>query len=104
VYTNATDLKELTPEFYTLPATFMVNHERLDFGAKQDGSRVDDVQLPPWARDPIDFIHKMREVRLLEDLTNPSWGFGFQQQSSATPQTARGWARPPCRPFKIQSC
>jgi factor associated with neutral sphingomyelinase activation len=62
VYTNATDLKELTPEFYTLPATFMVNSERLDFGTKQDGSPVDDVELPPWARDPIDFIHKMREV------------------------------------------
>jgi hypothetical protein len=33
-------------------------------------------------------------------------GFGFQQQvdSGATPaEAARGWARPPCRPFKNQS-
>jgi hypothetical protein len=27
-----------------------------------------------------------------------------EQQSVATPQAARGWARPPCRHFKIQSC
>jgi hypothetical protein len=35
-------------------------------------------------------------------------GFGFsaseEQQGVASPQTARGWARPPCRRFKNQSC
>jgi hypothetical protein len=33
-------------------------------------------------------------------------GFGFQggEQSVATPQAVRGWARPLCRHFKIQSC
>jgi hypothetical protein len=29
---------------------------------------------------------------------------GGEHQSVATPQTARGWARPPCRHFKIRSC
>jgi hypothetical protein len=29
---------------------------------------------------------------------------GGEQQSVATPQAARGWARPPCRHFKSQSC
>jgi hypothetical protein len=29
---------------------------------------------------------------------------GGEQRSVATPQAARGWARPPCRHFKIQSC
>jgi hypothetical protein len=29
---------------------------------------------------------------------------GEEQRSVATPQAARGWARPPCRHFKIQSC
>jgi hypothetical protein len=29
---------------------------------------------------------------------------GGGQQSVATPQAARGWARPPCRHFKTQSC
>ena len=27
-----------------------------------------------------------------------------EQQSVGTPQTARGWVRPPCEHFKIQSC
>ena len=27
-----------------------------------------------------------------------------EQQSVDTPQAARGWTRPPCRQFKIQSC
>ena len=31
-------------------------------------------------------------------------GIGFQQQSVATQQAARGWVRPPCRHFKNQSC
>jgi hypothetical protein len=31
-------------------------------------------------------------------------GFGGERQSVATPQAARGRARPPCRYFKIQSC
>jgi hypothetical protein len=44
-----------------------------------------------------------REARLAR---NP--GVGFQQlpgeqQRVATPQVARGWARPPCRHFKTQS-
>jgi hypothetical protein len=30
-----TDLKELTPEWYTLPPTFLTNDEGLDFGVKQ---------------------------------------------------------------------
>jgi hypothetical protein len=39
----------------------------------------------------------------------PGFGFrfpagGLKQQSVATPQAARGWAYPPCRHFKIQSC
>jgi WD40 repeat protein len=29
---------------------------------------------------------------------------GGEQQSVASPQVARGWARSPCRHFKIQSC
>ena len=30
--------------------------------AAQDGVRVDDVQLPPWAKDPFDFVVKHREA------------------------------------------
>ena len=42
-------VKELTPEFYSLP-DFLVNANRWDFGRlQQSGERVDHVQLPPWA-------------------------------------------------------
>jgi hypothetical protein len=42
-------------------------------------------------------------------LQRPRLGFRFpapcgEKQSVATSQAARGWARPPCRHFKIQSC
>lgn len=61
VITSTTDLKELIPEFYNPAAVgFLVNTEGLDFGNLQNGDRVDDVKLPPWAKDAHDFVHKMR--------------------------------------------
>ena len=53
------DVKELVPEWYYLPEMFE-NVNRVDFGAKQSGRRVDDVRLPPWARDARDFVAKNR--------------------------------------------
>uniref|UniRef100_A0A1I8FC66 BEACH domain-containing protein n=1 Tax=Macrostomum lignano TaxID=282301 RepID=A0A1I8FC66_9PLAT len=41
------DVKELIPEFFCLPE-FFINSEELDFGVKQSGVRVDNVELPPW--------------------------------------------------------
>lgn len=43
-------MKELIPEFYTLPELF-VNSEGFDFGARQSGEMVNDVQLPPWCNE-----------------------------------------------------
>lgn len=57
---NMADLKELIPEFFYLPE-FLVNHNRFDFGAKQNGTRLDDVVLPLWAKnDPKEFIRVHR--------------------------------------------
>ena len=42
-------VKELTPEFYSLP-DFLVNANHWDLGDTQKGVVVDDVQLPPWAK------------------------------------------------------
>lgn len=42
-YSNISDVKELTPEFYYLP-DFLRNVNGLDLGVKQDQSRV--VSLP----------------------------------------------------------
>ncbi|CAO1626366.1 unnamed protein product [Parajaminaea phylloscopi] len=56
------DVRELTPEFFYLPE-FLVNHNRFDFGATQSGSRIDDVELPPWANgDPLLFVQKNLEA------------------------------------------
>lgn len=56
------DVRELTPEFFYLPE-FLVNSNRFDFGATQAGSRIDDVDLPPWAKgDPRLFVQKNMEA------------------------------------------
>jgi factor associated with neutral sphingomyelinase activation len=64
--TNPADLKELIPEFYT-PETegaFLRNEAGLDLGVKADGREVDDVELPPWAREggAREFVSKCREA------------------------------------------
>src|ERR1700761_8945033 len=48
------DVRELIPEFYTLPE-FLVNSAGLDFGKQSStGEKINDVKLPPWAKnDPL---------------------------------------------------
>jgi hypothetical protein len=59
---NMADVRELTPEFFFLP-DFLTNVNGYDFGLRSDGSRIDNVQLPPWAKgDPAIFIAKQREA------------------------------------------
>ncbi|EGD75827.1 hypothetical protein PTSG_07946 [Salpingoeca rosetta] len=55
------DVKELIPEFFFLPE-FLVNSSNFDLGCLQSGERLNDVVLPPWARDPHDFIMKHRQA------------------------------------------
>ncbi|KAH6864948.1 hypothetical protein BKA58DRAFT_321630 [Alternaria rosae] len=59
---NMADVRELTPEFYFLP-DFLTNVNGYNFGLRSDGSKIDNVQLPPWAKgDPAIFIAKQREA------------------------------------------
>lgn len=44
-----TDFKEAIPEFYYLPEV-LKNLQHFDFGKRQNGVRVHDVTLPPWAK------------------------------------------------------
>lgn len=89
---NMSDVRELIPEFFYLP-DFLVNSNQFDFGnisvlaqqlngnvaflhlivnvyidntgCMQDGTPLDDVVLPPWAKgDPQEFIRVHREVSL----------------------------------------
>nr|XP_031548077.1 protein FAN [Vicugna pacos] len=59
---GATDFKELIPEFYGDDISFLVNSLKLDLGKRQGGQMVDDVELPPWAQSPEDFLRKSREA------------------------------------------
>lgn len=53
---NMADIKELIPEFFYLPE-FLTNSNKFDLGIKQNGSKLNDVILPPWAKnDPKEFI------------------------------------------------
>ncbi|CAL8113792.1 unnamed protein product [Orchesella dallaii] len=58
---NMADVKELIPEFFYLPE-FLLNSNNFDLGNKQNGTPLNDVVLPPWAKnDAREFIrvHRM---------------------------------------------
>lgn len=55
--------QELIPEFYYLPEMF-VNSNGYNFGAREDETIVNDVELPPWAKKPEDFVRINRMVRV----------------------------------------
>ncbi|XP_074433181.1 protein FAN isoform X2 [Larus michahellis] len=59
---GATDFKELIPEFYENDSSFLVNTLKLDLGKRQGGKMVEDVELPPWASGPDDFLQKSQEA------------------------------------------
>ncbi|KAG8452738.1 hypothetical protein GDO86_004506 [Hymenochirus boettgeri] len=52
---DTSDVKELIPEFYYLPEMF-VNNNAYNFGVRDDSVAVNDVELPPWAKNPEDFV------------------------------------------------
>lgn len=88
---SATDVKELIPEFFYFPE-FLVNQERLAFGECQDGTVVDNVELPPWAQgDSRLFVLKHRQA-LESDYVSEhlhEWidlVFGYKQTGKAAVQ------------------
>lgn len=56
------DFKELIPEFYNTDqgGDFCSNAFGIQLGFRADGSKVDDVKLPEWAKDPADFVNQLR--------------------------------------------
>ncbi|RKP02560.1 hypothetical protein CXG81DRAFT_24772 [Caulochytrium protostelioides] len=59
VLRSQADFKELTPEFFYLPA-FLENQNGFDLGTTQKGVRLGDVELPPWAENSDDFVRQHR--------------------------------------------
>lgn len=72
VTTNPSDFKELIPNFYNLDgsADFLTNSLRINFGVRQNGKPVGEVELPPWAKDPLSVIKIMREALESEYVSN----------------------------------
>ncbi|CAI5448055.1 unnamed protein product [Caenorhabditis angaria] len=59
---NMADVKELIPEFFTLPEMFE-NRNSFDLGVKQNGTLVNDVVLPNWALgDAREFVRCHRQA------------------------------------------
>lgn len=57
---DTSDVKELIPEFFFLPE-MLVNHNGYRLGRRDDdGVPVGDVELPPWASSPEEFIRVNR--------------------------------------------
>lgn len=67
---NMMDVKELIPEFFYL-SDFLLNSNRFIFGKRQDGSIVNHVVLPTWAKNsPRYFIHLHRRALESEHVSN----------------------------------
>lgn len=58
----AVPIQELIPEFYYLPEMF-VNANTYNLGVMEDATVVSDVELPPWAKTPEEFVRINRLVR-----------------------------------------
>ncbi|XP_064555038.1 neurobeachin isoform X10 [Drosophila montana] len=52
---DTSDVKELIPEWYFLPEMFY-NASGYRMGHREDGALVDDIELPPWAKSPEEFV------------------------------------------------
>ena len=87
VTTHHSDFKELIPEFY-LPENkgdFLKNMRNIEFGVRHCGTSVGDVELPPWANGPKDFVEKLAQALESEYVSRNlhSWIdliFGYKQR------------------------
>jgi hypothetical protein len=84
---NANDLKELTPEWYYC-SEFLHNRRGTAFGVRQNGDRVSDVVLPPWARGSPELFVELNRAALECDYVSArihTWidlVFGYKQQGA----------------------
>ncbi|KAM7540694.1 hypothetical protein Aperf_G00000021466 [Anoplocephala perfoliata] len=58
---TSTNVKELIPEFFYLPEMFE-NTNGYDLGTLEDGTKLGDVELPPWASSPEEFVRIHRQA------------------------------------------
>lgn len=95
---NMTDVRELTPEFFFLP-DFLKNGNNYNFGLRAGGQSIDNVTLPPWAKnDPAIFIEKQREALETPYVSKNlhHWIdliFGYKQRGEAAVEAANLYER-----------
>ena len=53
--------QELIPEFFCLPEMF-TNMNGYKLGSQEDGRKVSDIELPPWASTPHEFVRINRQA------------------------------------------
>ncbi|GMH64650.1 hypothetical protein TrRE_jg10795, partial [Triparma retinervis] len=83
------EVKELTPEWFCGNGTFLRNENNFNFGTMQDGVKVDDVVLPPWAQGSPERFVEVNRAALESDIVTkmlPDWIdliFGYKQRGQA---------------------
>lgn len=84
---NMSDFKELIPEFYNIEdeGKFLLNDMGINFGYRHNSLKVGDVELPPWANSPKDFVAKLRDALESDIVSNNlhAWIdliFGYKQR------------------------
>ena len=98
------DFRELIPEFFTLPQ-FLMNTDKFDLGFHEEANtRVNDVVLPPWAKNAYEFINLNRQALESEYVSRNlhKWIdliFGYKQQG---PEAIK--ARNTFHAYCYQSC
>lgn len=81
---STTDVKELIPEFFYLPE-FLLNFEGFNFGVRQNGCRVNDVELPAWCNRDARLFVLAHRAALESNIVRESLAywidlvFGFRQ-------------------------
>jgi hypothetical protein len=84
---SATDVKELIPDLFCLPE-LLLNGEGFDLGVRQNGERVSDVLLPPWAKGDARLFVKIHRQALESDYVRENLNhwidlvFGYKQTGS----------------------
>eukprot|EP00516_Mucochytrium_quahogii_P000290 CAMPEP_0203744646 /NCGR_PEP_ID=MMETSP0098-20131031/647_1 /ASSEMBLY_ACC=CAM_ASM_000208 /TAXON_ID=96639 /ORGANISM=" , Strain NY0313808BC1" /LENGTH=3064 /DNA_ID=CAMNT_0050632223 /DNA_START=56 /DNA_END=9247 /DNA_ORIENTATION=- len=79
--------RELIPEFFCNPE-FLRNSSKFDLGTKQDGTKLGDVKLPPWAKNSPELFIKIHREALESDHVSANlhhWidlTFGYKQMGS----------------------